>query len=50
LPLHWEDVGGAARTGRANHLVVLLPEGRARLAQHGDPFAPIQSVKQRLPI
>jgi bifunctional non-homologous end joining protein LigD len=48
-PLRWAEVERAARTRRADGLVFEAREVLARLARHGDLFAPVLSLRQRLP-
>ncbi len=48
-PLRWTEVERAARTRRADALVFEARDVLARLDRHGDLFAPVLSLRQRLP-
>jgi bifunctional non-homologous end joining protein LigD len=48
-PLRWIEVERAARTRRADHLSFEPEEALARVDRHGDLFAPVLSLRQRLP-
>ncbi len=48
-PLRWPEVERAARTRRADGLVFEARDVLARVARHGDLFAPVLSLHQRLP-
>jgi bifunctional non-homologous end joining protein LigD len=48
-PLRWSEVERAARTRQAAGLVFEAREVLARVARHGDLFAPVLSLRQRLP-
>jgi bifunctional non-homologous end joining protein LigD len=48
-PLRWAEVERAARTRRAEGLVLEAGEVLARLDRHGDLFAPVLSLRQRVP-
>jgi bifunctional non-homologous end joining protein LigD len=48
-PLRWAEVERAVRTRRADGLVLEAPQVLARVERHGDLFAPVLSLRQRLP-
>ncbi|MFL5817433.1 MAG: DNA ligase D [Conexibacter sp.] len=48
-PLTWEELRAAHDAGAAEALVFDPAAVRARVAEHGDPFAPLLSVRQTLP-
>ncbi len=48
-PLRWVEVERAARTRRADALAFEASEVLARVDRHGDLFAPVLSLRQRLP-
>lgn len=48
-PLRWQEVERAARARRADPLVLETKEVLARVARDGDLFAPVLSLRQRLP-
>ncbi|HKG02682.1 MAG TPA: DNA ligase D [Conexibacter sp.] len=48
-PLTWEELRAAHDTGAANALTFDPAAVLARVAEHGDPFAPLLSVRQALP-
>ena len=48
-PLAWEELRAAHDAGRADALVFDPAAVLARVAEHGDPFAPLLSVRQTLP-
>ncbi|HEX9400399.1 MAG TPA: non-homologous end-joining DNA ligase [Anaeromyxobacter sp.] len=48
-PLRWRDVERAARTRRPDGLVLEARDVLARVAAVGDLFAPVLSLRQRLP-
>lgn len=47
-PVSWEEVDGAARGDVA--LSFETADVLERIRQHGDLFAPVESVKQELPV
>ena len=48
-PLRWIEVERAARTRRVDGLVFEAKDVLARVDRHGDLFAPVLSLQQRLP-
>jgi bifunctional non-homologous end joining protein LigD len=48
-PITWQEVGRAARRGSADELIFGPDQVLARVARHGDLFAPVLELKQRLP-
>jgi bifunctional non-homologous end joining protein LigD len=48
-PVTWPEVEHAARTGKADSLVFEAADVLARVARDGDLFAPVLSLRQRLP-
>jgi bifunctional non-homologous end joining protein LigD len=48
-PVRWAEVERAARTGDADPLVFETGDVLARVDEHGDLFAPVLSLRQRLP-
>jgi bifunctional non-homologous end joining protein LigD len=48
-PLRWVEVERAARTRRGDGLVFEAKDVLARVDRHGDLFAPVLSLRQRLP-
>ena len=48
-PVRWAEVERAARTGCADRLVFETAGVLARVEEHGDLFAPVLSLHQRLP-
>jgi bifunctional non-homologous end joining protein LigD len=48
-PLRWSEVERAARTRRAGSLVFEAEDVLARVKRHGDLFAPVLALRQRLP-
>jgi bifunctional non-homologous end joining protein LigD len=48
-PLTWDEVREAARAGDPERLVFDADAVRARVAEHGDLFAPVVSLVQQLP-
>jgi bifunctional non-homologous end joining protein LigD len=48
-PVGWTEVEHTARAGRADGLVFESEDVLARVAKHGDLFAPVLSLRQRLP-
>ncbi len=48
-PLTWEELRAAHDAGAAKALVFDPAAVLARVAEHGDPFAPLSSVRQTLP-
>jgi len=49
MPLHWGEVERAAKRGKADHLRFEIPAAIKRLEKEGDLFAPVLSLKQKLP-
>jgi bifunctional non-homologous end joining protein LigD len=49
MPLHWSEVERAAKRGKADHLRFEIPAAIKRLEKEGDLFAPVLSLKQKLP-
>ncbi|HXW59193.1 MAG TPA: DNA ligase D [Solirubrobacteraceae bacterium] len=48
-PVTWDEVQSALRSGDPNELSFEAGEVLARVAEHGDLFAPVLSLAQRLP-
>ncbi len=48
-PLMWEEVEGAAEEGDPDRLVFDADQVLARVEQHGDLFAPVLELEQKLP-
>ena len=48
-PLEWDEVRAAQKARDASKLVFEAPQTLTRVAEHGDLFAPVLSLKQRLP-
>ena len=48
-PLTWDEVREGARAGDPERLVFDADAVRARVAEHGDLFAPVVSLVQQLP-
>jgi bifunctional non-homologous end joining protein LigD len=48
-PLRWEEVEAAASDGDAESLRFEAEEVLARIEEHGDLFAPVLKLKQKLP-
>jgi bifunctional non-homologous end joining protein LigD len=48
-PVQWDEVRAAAESGDAERLVFDAAAARARVAEHGDLFAPVVSLVQQLP-
>jgi bifunctional non-homologous end joining protein LigD len=48
-PLEWSEVERALRRGDADSLVFEGPEVLKRIERHGDLFAPVLELRQRLP-
>ena len=48
-PLHWDEVRAGAEAGDPERLVFDAAAVRARVAEHGDLFAPVVSLVQELP-
>jgi len=48
-PLRWSEVERAARSRRGDALVFEAKDVLARVTRHGDLFAPVLTVRQRLP-
>ena len=49
IPLHWREVERAAKSGKAEKLRFEIPAAIKRVEKEGDLFAPVLSVKQKLP-
>ncbi len=49
VPVTWDEVDHAVRDADPRSLRVLLDDVPARVAEHGDPFAPVLTADQRLP-
>jgi bifunctional non-homologous end joining protein LigD len=49
IPLRWREVERAAKSGNAERLHFEIPAAIKRLEKEGDLFAPVLSMKQRLP-
>jgi bifunctional non-homologous end joining protein LigD len=48
-PVTWEEVAACAASGDPDDLVFDTDDVRRRIAEHGDLFAPVVSLNQRLP-
>jgi bifunctional non-homologous end joining protein LigD len=48
-PVTWKEVEGAVKAGSASHLVFEADDILSRVKKHGDLFAPVLSLKQKLP-
>jgi bifunctional non-homologous end joining protein LigD len=48
-PLAWDEVRAALEAGSADDLVCDVDQVLARVAEHGDLFAPVLSLQQQLP-
>ena len=48
-PLHWEEVEGVLESGDPETLAFTSDAGLARVAEHGDLFAPVIELEQELP-
>ena len=48
-PVTWEEVEKAAESGDGSHLVFEASDVLERIEQHGDLFAPVLELKQKLP-
>jgi bifunctional non-homologous end joining protein LigD len=48
-PVSWEEVKQAADSGKGHHLVFETTDVLERLDEHGDLFAPVLELEQRLP-
>jgi bifunctional non-homologous end joining protein LigD len=48
-PITWEEVEGVRRSGDPEDLVFTSDDVLARVAQHGDLFAPVEALEQQLP-
>jgi bifunctional non-homologous end joining protein LigD len=48
-PLRWEEVEAAADGGDPSELAFTSDEVLARVAEHGDLFAPVEALEQELP-
>jgi len=48
-PLRWEEVEAAADGGKADDLRFDSSDVLARVEEHGDLFAPVLELKQKLP-
>jgi bifunctional non-homologous end joining protein LigD len=48
-PLRWEEVEHASQSGDPDELVFTSDQVLARFAEHGDLFAPVQTLEQPLP-
>ena len=49
MPLTWDEVAHCAETGDVASITFEAHEALERVEQHGDLFAPVLTVKQRLP-
>ncbi|MGE5748310.1 MAG: ATP-dependent DNA ligase, partial [Solirubrobacterales bacterium] len=49
IPLHWREVERAAKSGKAEQLRFEIPAAIKRVEREGDLFAPVLSLKQKLP-
>lgn len=49
-PVTWEEVDAALRSQRAEQLTFTAPAVLARVADHGDRFAPVLTRRQELPV
>ena len=48
-PLQWSEVESVAKKGAASRLAFDTEEVLKRVKKHGDLFAPLLTLKQRLP-
>jgi len=48
-PLRWEEVEETAADGDPDRLVFTSDDVLARVAEHGDLFAPVETFEQELP-
>jgi bifunctional non-homologous end joining protein LigD len=48
-PVAWDEVRACAQSGDPEHLVFTASDVLRRVGEHGDLFAPVQSLVQRLP-
>ena len=48
-PVTWDEIAEAGDSGDADHLVFEAPDVLARVEEHGDLFAPVLGLEQRLP-
>ncbi len=48
-PLRWEEVEAAAASGEPEQLAFSSDDVLARVAEHGDLFAPVEDLRQELP-
>jgi bifunctional non-homologous end joining protein LigD len=48
-PLRWEEVEAALDTGNPEALAFTSDEVLERVAEHGDLFAPVETLEQELP-
>jgi bifunctional non-homologous end joining protein LigD len=48
-PVSWEEVERAAESGEGSHLVFEAGQVLERIEEHGDLFAPVLELKQKLP-
>lgn len=49
IPLHWREVERAAKSGKVDQLRFEIPAAIKRVEREGDLFAPVLSLKQKLP-
>jgi bifunctional non-homologous end joining protein LigD len=49
LPIHWREVERAAKRGDAENLRFEIPAAIKRVEKEGDLFAPVLTMKQKLP-
>lgn len=49
LPVTWDEVSHAAKTGRSNHLRFTPPQALDRVSRIGDLFEPMLTLRQQLP-
>jgi bifunctional non-homologous end joining protein LigD len=48
-PVTWEEVEKAAKSGKGDHLVFEAGDVLERIEEHGDLFAPVLELEQKLP-
>ena len=48
-PVTWDEVEGVLRSRDPDELTFTSDEVLARVAEHGDPFAPVLELEQELP-
>ena len=48
-PLRWEEVEAVAESGDPDELVFTSADVLERVAEHGDLFAPVETLEQELP-